>query len=67
MVDNGSRTGDAPGDEGPHGSVVDPGAHSDGDDSVTTVVGGGDGDEGTSGAASREVADEAASEPTRSE
>lgn len=67
MVDNRSRTGDAPGDEGPHGSVVDPGAHSDGDDSVTTVVSGGKGDEGTSQAAASELDADDESEPTRSE
>ncbi|MGD9985238.1 hypothetical protein [Pseudonocardia sp.] len=67
MVDNRSRTGDAPGDEGPHGSVVDPGAHSGGDDSVTTVRSGGEGDEGTSQAAAREVEAADESEPTRSE
>ncbi|ODU03342.1 MAG: hypothetical protein ABS81_14660 [Pseudonocardia sp. SCN 72-86] len=67
MVDNRSRTGDAPGDEGPRGSVVDPGAHSDGDDSVTTVVSGGEADEGTSTAAASEVEADDDSEPTRSE
>ncbi|GAY12351.1 hypothetical protein [Pseudonocardia sp. N23] len=67
MADNRSRTGDAPGDEGGGGSVADPGSHSGGDDSVTTVVSGGEGDEGTSRTAAREVAGEDESEPTRSE
>jgi hypothetical protein len=68
MGDNRSRTGDAPGDEGPGGSVADPAARSGpGDDETSTVVSGGSGEEGTGSAAADEVAADDESEPTRSE
>ena len=73
MGDNRSRTGDAPGDEGPHGRVADPAARSgpnpdgSGGDETSTIVSGGSGEEGTGSAAADEVADDDESEPTRSE
>ena len=67
MGDNRSRTGDAPGDEGPHGQVSDPTAATPLDDETRTIVSGGSGEQGTGAAAADEVADDDESEPTRSE
>lgn len=68
MGDNRSRTGDAPGDEGPAGSVVDPTAASGpGEDEVETIVSGGTGSTGTGAAAAAEVGDDDESEPLRAE
>ncbi len=63
MSDQRSRTGDAPGDEGPDQTLTDPTAGSSPDEDDMPVPG----DAGATAAAARELDAEDESAPTRSE